>query len=71
MPMMGEGGFFPTSEGIPCVQGMGRNHRDRDRRCAILCVTNVCFLPHRRLIVRYLVRLGAHTNLSWARSVRV
>ena len=72
MPTMSRGGvFFPVSEGIPCVQGMGRNHRDRDRRCTILCVTNVCLLPHRGPIVRCLVRLGTHTNLNWARSVRV
>ena len=58
--------FFPISEDIPCVQGMGRNHRDRERRCTILCVTNVYLLPHRKPMVRYLVRLGAHPNLSWA-----
>ena len=71
LSMMSGGVFFPTSEGIPCVQGMERNHRDRGRRCTILCVTNVCLLSHRRPIVRYLVELGAYTNLNWARSVRV
>ena len=52
-------------------EGMGRNHLDRDRRCTILCMTNGCLLPHRRPMVRYLVRLGAYTNLSWARNVSV
>ena len=65
LPMMSWGGvFFPTTEGMPCVQGMGRNHRDRSGRYTILCVTNVCLLPHRRPMVRHLGRLGAHINLS-------
>ena len=71
LSMMSVGVFLPTFEGIPCVQGMGRNDRDRDRYGTILCVTNVCLLSHQRPIVRCLVKLGAHTNLSWVRSVRV
>ena len=27
-----ERGFFIMSEGIPCVQGMGKNHHDKDMR---------------------------------------
>ena len=50
---------------------MGQNPRGRDRCCTILRVTNVCLLPHRNPMVRHLVRLGAHTNLSWSWSVRI
>ena len=71
LPMISGGVFFPTSKGMPCVQEMGRNHRDSNRRDTILRETYVCILPNRRPMVRYLVRLGAHTNLSWVRSVRV
>lgn len=62
--MMSGGNFFLQSK------GMEWNHRDRDRRCTTLCVTNVSLLSHQVPMVRHLVRLGAHTNLSWTRSVK-
>ena len=37
----------------------------------VLCVTNSCQLRGRRPKVRSLSRLGAHTNLEWARRVCV
>ena len=39
--------------------------------CMILCVTNVCLLFHRRPMIWYLVKLGAHLNQSRAQRVRV
>ena len=54
-----------------CVQKMVRNHRGRSSRGTISCVTNGCQLRGRSPKVRCLTRLGAHTNLDWARRVCV
>ena len=69
--MMSGGVFFPVEEGILCVQKKVRNHRGRSSRGTISCVTNGCQLRGRSPKVRCLTRLGAHTNLDWARRVCV
>ena len=46
---------------------MVRNYRSG----TILCVTNGCQLRGRSPHVRWLLRLGTHTNLDWARRVCV
>ena len=63
--------FFPVKEGILCVQKMVRNYRGRSSRGTISCVTNGCQLRGRSPKVRYLTRLGAHTNLDWVRRVYI
>ena len=50
---------------------MGRNYRGSFSRGTILFVTNGCQLRSRGPKVRCLSRLGAHTNLDWARKVCV
>ena len=50
---------------------MGRNYRGSFSRGTILCVTNGYQLRSRGPKVRCLLRLGAHTNLDWARRVCV
>ena len=49
----------------------GGNHRGRSSRGTISCVTNSCQLRRRSPKVRCLSKLGAHTNLDWARRVCV
>ena len=63
--------FFPSLEGIFCVQKMVRIYRRSSSRGTILCVTNGCQLRGRSPSVRWLSRLGAHANLDWARRVCV
>ena len=63
--------FFPGQEGILCVQKMVRNYRRSASRGTILCVTNGCQLRSRSPSVRWLLRLGTHANLDWARRVCV
>ena len=48
-----------------------RNHRGRSSRGTISCVTNGCQLRSRSPKVRCLSKLGAHTNLDWARRMCV
>ena len=50
---------------------MVRNHRGRSGRGTISCVTNGWRLHGRSPKVRCLSKLGAHTNLDWARRVCV
>ena len=50
---------------------MVRNHRGRSSRGTISCVTNGWRLHGRSPKVRCLSKLGAHTNLDWARRVCV
>ena len=50
---------------------MVRNYRSSASRGTILCVTIGCQLRGRSPNVRWLLRLGAHTNLDWARRVCV
>ena len=50
---------------------MVRNYRGRSSHGTILCVTDGCQLRGRSPKVRCLARLGAHTNLDWARRVCV
>ena len=71
LPKMNEGVFFPIYKGNPCVQGMGQNHRDRDKHCTVMWENNACFPGHKKPMARYLVRLGTYTNLSWAWSIRI
>ena len=48
---------------------MRRHYHGSSSRGTILCVTNDCQLRGRGPKVRCLLRLGAHTNLDWARRV--
>ena len=50
---------------------MVRNYRSSASRGTILCVINGCQLRGRSPNVRWLLRLGAHANLDWARRVCV
>ena len=50
---------------------MVQNYRSSASRGTILCVTNGCQLRGRSPNVRWLLRLGAHANLDWARGVCV
>ena len=70
-PIMSGLGLRPCLGRHFYVQKMVRNYRSSASRGTILCVTNGCQLRGRTPNVRWLLRLGTHTDLDWARRVYV